>query len=75
MRCELLVLEERYSQQRLPDELAQNIARRGHDCARVRIAEEAKFQVNPELKRQIRDALGKFDLNNESSPGRSSRRP
>ena len=25
----------------------------------VRIAEEAKFQVNPELKRQIRDALGK----------------
>jgi protein O-GlcNAc transferase len=25
----------------------------------VRIAEEAKFQVNPELKRQIREALGK----------------
>jgi tetratricopeptide (TPR) repeat protein len=25
----------------------------------VRIAEEAKFKVNPELKRQIRDALGK----------------
>jgi protein O-GlcNAc transferase len=25
----------------------------------VRLAEEAKFQVNPELKRQIRDALGK----------------
>lgn len=28
----------------------------------VRIAEEAKFQINPELKRQIRDALGKMDL-------------
>lgn len=25
----------------------------------VRVAEEAKFKVNPELKRQIRDALGK----------------
>jgi hypothetical protein len=25
----------------------------------VRAAEEAKFQVNPELKRQIRDALSK----------------
>jgi Flp pilus assembly protein TadD len=25
----------------------------------VRLAEEAKFQVNPELKRQIRDALNK----------------
>jgi protein O-GlcNAc transferase len=28
----------------------------------VRIAEEAKFQVNPELKRQIREALGKTGL-------------
>ena len=25
----------------------------------VKIAEEAKFKVNPELKRQIRDALGR----------------
>jgi hypothetical protein len=25
----------------------------------VRVAEEAKFKANPELKRQIRDALGK----------------
>lgn len=40
----------------------------------VRIAEEARFQVNPELKRQIRDALGKVELSSESSPGRSSRR-
>jgi tetratricopeptide (TPR) repeat protein len=32
----------------------------------VRIAEEAKFQINPELKRQIRDALGKMDINTEA---------
>ena len=25
----------------------------------VRLAEEAKYHVNPDLKRQIRDALGK----------------
>jgi hypothetical protein len=39
-RCGLLVLEERYSQQRLPDELAQNIAGWCHDCARMRITEQ-----------------------------------
>jgi tetratricopeptide (TPR) repeat protein len=32
----------------------------------VRIAEEAKFQINPELKRQIRDALGKIDPYSEA---------
>ena len=39
--CGLDVLEERHSQQRLPDELAQNVARRRHDSARMRIAEQA----------------------------------
>ena len=35
------ISEERHSQQRLPDELAQNVAGWRHDSARVRITEQA----------------------------------
>jgi hypothetical protein len=35
------ISEERHSEQRLPDELAQNVTGRRHNSARVRIAEQA----------------------------------